>query len=145
MTVEVKAKPCRLSAYNDIQLYCDETMLYQYHSSVTERRQDGGNDIYATEDVSMFNHRTSLSIHNDKFDVYITHKSYEMLARELLERTDLLVDAVGWLTEFGFDIKMPERKNPDNRVFRKYISGLDRGARRRWEELYVNKQTQEED
>ena len=136
MTVDVISEECRISGHNDIKPYNQAGDLVYYYSQVTERRQDGGNDIYCLEDVSWHGHKKSLHISNNKFKVNITHKSYEILARAMLKDTDLLVDAIGWLTEFGFEIKMPDPKSPESDVFKDYHSHLGQGAKRRWSALF---------
>lgn len=135
MTIHVSTKSCRIGGYNDIQECYKEEGLYRFVSSMTERVNDGGNEITCGEDGSIFSYTNEIRIRNEKFSIYITHSTYNKLVTAMVNETDLLVDAVKCLSELGFDIKLPNLDPPET-AFKDYYKGLPQGAKQEWRRLF---------
>ena len=144
MTIHVSSKPCRTGWRNDIQDYDKEEGLYRFASSVTERIQDGGNEITCSEDGSIFRYTNEIRIRNEKFSIYITHSTYNKLVTAMINETDLLVDAVKCLSDLGFDIKLPNLDAPESSIFKGYYKDLPSGAKQEWKHLFRKKQREME-
>jgi len=140
MTIHVSSKPCRTGWRNDIQDYDKEKGLYRFASSVTERIQDGGNEITCGEYGSIFRYTNEISIRNEKFSIDITHSTYNKLVTAMMNETDLLVDAVKCLSDLGFDIKLPNLDAPESSIFKGYYKDLPQGAKEEWRHLFRKKQ-----
>jgi len=144
MTVSVRTKPCELGWPNAITPHDMEETLYDYSCSVTERREDSGNKIFFTEETSPFNPKTTMYIINDKFTVDVNYTSYEKLVYAMFDETDVLAQAAGVLMGMGFEVKMPDPKDPDGEVFKRYHGNLPAGAQRRWDRLWYAQERETE-
>lgn len=136
MTVSVRSEPCELGWPNAIAAYDRAETLYDYSCSVTERRQDSGNEIFFVEDTGLRNPNTTMYIKNDKFTVDVNYTSYTNLVYAMFDQTDVLAQAVNELMSMGFEVKMPNPKDQDSADFREYHRKLPAGAQRRWNLLW---------
>jgi hypothetical protein len=99
--------------------------------NVTERTGEG-NEVLATEECSNhYNRRYELYIKNKDFNINISHTSYGMVLREIMDKTDHVSQIVRMLKDFGFDIQIPNLDNCDSR-FRDLVDGLPQGAKADW-------------
>ena len=94
MTVSVRTKPCELGWTNAITPYDMEETVYDYACSVTDRRQDAGNQIFYAEEASLSPTKTTMYTSNDKVPDDVEYTLYDERAHDVVCTANCLVRSV---------------------------------------------------